>query len=221
MDRPTLELWRDRGMDLQLLEDDTRSALSLPVSHHAALSVLPALDGADHISALPDALLRNIVSRLPVNDAACTAALSWRWRGHSTPLILVDVHLTSSHVEAFPSLLARTSPLSVKGVRHLVLVNRPWPLNVDLPATFFGMRTVAFPHLKELGLSCMGIENWDMDFVLAKSPVLSLRCVQIIEEGIELEIAVEDAPPLERLMCGHHQPATSCPGGSRLAMPRH
>ncbi|CAL4976723.1 unnamed protein product [Urochloa decumbens] len=142
-------------------------------------------------------------------------------------------------MEAFPGLLARwLQALAVKGVRHLVLINRPWPLTMDLPATFFGMATltdlflgfwkfpdtaalprgVAFPHLRELGLSCMGIENWDMDFVLAKSPVLrslciqanvllrrlslvshSLRCVQIIA-SIDLEIAVEDAPQLERLI---------------------
>jgi hypothetical protein len=129
---------------------------------------------------------------------------------------------------------SRVQTLAVKGVRHLVLVNRPWPLNMDLPATFFGMatltrlflglwhfpdttglpRAVAFPVLVELGLSCMGVENRDMDFVLARSPVLrflciqanillrrlslvsrSLRCVQIIE-GIELEISVEDAPSM-------------------------
>ncbi|OEL19492.1 hypothetical protein BAE44_0019491 [Dichanthelium oligosanthes] len=85
MDRTTSDLWRDRGMDPQSLEDHTRSALSLvhfalpvqPVSHHGALSALPALVGADRISALPDALHRNIVSRLPVKDAA----LSRHWRG--------------------------------------------------------------------------------------------------------------------------------------------
>ncbi|CAO2180204.1 unnamed protein product [Urochloa humidicola] len=293
MDGPTEDLWRSQGMDPQSLQDDTLSALSLvhfalpdqPVSHHAPLSALPALDGADRISSLPDAFLRGIVSRLPVKDGARTAALSRRWRGvwRSTPLILVDAHLlppgreaeappshagaaraegrgvaaavtrvlhahpgpiryaylTSSHMEAFPGLLARwLQTLAIKGVRHLVLINRPWPLNMDLPATFFGMATlkdlflgfwkfpdtaelprgVAFPHLRELGLSCMGIENWDMDFVLAKSPVLrslciqasillrrlslvsrSLRCVQIIA-GIDLEIAVEDVPQLERLI---------------------
>ncbi|OEL19490.1 hypothetical protein BAE44_0019489 [Dichanthelium oligosanthes] len=103
-------------------------------------------------------------------------------------------------MESFSGLLARwLQTLAVKGVQHLVLVNRPWPLNTDLPATFFGMATLtslflgfwqfpdtaglpravaAFPHLEELGLSFMGIENRDMDFVLAKSPVLRSLCLQ-------------------------------------------
>ncbi|KAK1647081.1 hypothetical protein QYE76_064886 [Lolium multiflorum] len=149
------------------------------------------------------------------------------------------VHLISCYMQETPGLLARwLQLLAVKGVRELFLVNRPWPLNLALPATFFGMatltrlylgafgfprtaglpRAVAFPHLRELGLCCIAIQNRDMNFVLARSPVLeilciqanillkcltivsrSLRCVQIIE-GIDLNIDVKDAPHLERLI---------------------
>ncbi|KAK1619931.1 hypothetical protein QYE76_025448 [Lolium multiflorum] len=250
------------------------------VSSHAAL-LPPPEDGVDRISDLPDKILRDIVSRLPVKDGARTAALSCRWRGvwRSTPLVLIDsdlltvggdsglqdaradarrvayavsdildahpgpfrcVHLVCSSLEEHPDLLARwLRLLAAKGVGELVLANRPWPLDMPLPPTVFGMATLtrlylgvfqfpdttairgatAFPRLRELGLCFVGmLRREDMAFVLSRSPVLeilciqanvlvkhldlvsrSLRCVQIIE-GIDLNIAVKDAPHLKRLI---------------------
>jgi len=51
--------------------------------------------GEDRISRLPDAVLSNIVARLPAKDAARTTALSRRWRRvwASTPLVLDDSDL--------------------------------------------------------------------------------------------------------------------------------
>ncbi|CAM0944105.1 unnamed protein product [Alopecurus aequalis] len=149
------------------------------------------------------------------------------------------VHLICSNLEEYPDLLARwLQLLAVKGVQELVLVNRPWPLDTPLPPTFFGMATLtrlylgafqfpdttairgaAFPYLRELGLCCVTVlRREDLDFILARSPVLeilciqvnmlvkhlnivsrSLRCVQIIE-AVDLNIAVKDAPNLERLI---------------------
>ncbi|CAN6230617.1 unnamed protein product, partial [Urochloa humidicola] len=70
-----------------------------PVSPAATLSCAAATvaeehEGIDHISGLPDILLRRIVARLPAKEGARTAALSTRWRGLwcSAPLVLVDTH---------------------------------------------------------------------------------------------------------------------------------
>ncbi|KAF0898501.1 hypothetical protein E2562_008102 [Oryza meyeriana var. granulata] len=280
----------NHGADPQMLERNVDFMCQLilsclpdpPVYSDAVLSANDDSSGGgaeDRISALPDDLLRGIVSRLPVKDAARTAALSSRWRRIwlSAPLVLVDTHLLPPGGEGLPppdatgavaaavSRVLETHPgpfrcvvlacskmyarrgevarwlhlLAVKGVRELVFVNRPRPMDVTLPATVFALaplsrlylgtwrfpdtaalpRGAGFPHLRELGLYCVAMEDRDLDFILAKSPVLeclgvywsqrqivllrlashSLRCVQLsmcIVEGI----AVVDAPRLERLL---------------------
>jgi hypothetical protein len=207
-----------------------------PASVDAHLFALLPHDRVDRLSRLPDLLLGDIVSRMPVKEAARTAALSRRWRGvwRSAPLVLVDsqilpagaaaaradarsvtsavsrvfaahpgpfrcVYLTSSCMDQFPGLLDRwLQILAAKGIQELVLVNRPWPLDLDLPATFLGMTTLTrlylglwkfpdtagvpratcFPNLRELGLCIVLIESSDLDFILDRSPVLETLCLQ-------------------------------------------
>ncbi|KAL6650392.1 hypothetical protein ACP70R_009317 [Stipagrostis hirtigluma subsp. patula] len=283
-----------QGTDPQELREDMARVLSYihralpdpPVSAVARLTALPeprGLAGVDRVSRLPDALLGNIVSRLPVKDAARTAVLSRRWRPvwRSAPLALSDTHLLPAGGDEIPSHLdgadsravaaavsrvvaAHPGPfrsvrlaccymnehrdwvvrwlqhLAVKGVEELFLINRPLPFALDkhMPATLFSMaaltrlylgyfrfpdtaalpRGAAFPCLRELGLCGVVIDTRDIDFVLARSPVLdilcfeghvfplrlrlvsrSLRCVQI--HGSHLEsVTLVDTPRLERLL---------------------
>ncbi|XP_037429793.1 F-box/FBD/LRR-repeat protein At3g26920-like [Triticum dicoccoides] len=245
MDPATALMFRLDGQDPEEMEALFARVLSYthyalpdpPVSVDARLCALLPHHSVDGVSRLPDVLLRNIVSRLPVKEGARTAALSRRWRGvwRSAPLVLVDshilpaaaataaagtaaargdarritsavsrilaahpgpfrcVHLTSSHMEEFHGMLTRwLHILANKGIQELVLVNRPWPLDLVLPSTFLGMTTLTrlylglwkfpdtagipsatcFPNLLELGLCSLVMESKDLDFILDRSPVL-------------------------------------------------
>ncbi|KAM3188750.1 hypothetical protein ACQJBY_067612 [Aegilops geniculata] len=98
--------------------------------------------------------------------------------------------------------------LAAKGVQDLLLVNRPWPLGVSLPATLFtittltrlyvgvwklpgtaALRGASFPRLRELGLYFVEMEHGVVDSLVARSPVLeTLNIVGCMKGGLRLRL---------------------------------
>ncbi|XP_047061488.1 FBD-associated F-box protein At5g56370-like [Lolium rigidum] len=182
-------------------------------------------------------------ARAGVSSRAVAKAVSAALEAHPGPFPFVS--LTCSFIAgADRPLLARWFHLlATKGVAVLVFFNRPWPLpGLRLPPSLFSCaslrrlwigawvfpdtatlpRGAAFPNLRELVLGCSVIEDKDLEFVLAVSPLLeilaisgmqtllharlanpSLRCAQFCL-SILGEIAVVDAPNLERLFFCHN-----------------
>ncbi|PVH65736.1 hypothetical protein PAHAL_1G064900 [Panicum hallii] len=169
---------------------------------------------------------------------AVRRAVSATLRAHPGPFPFVS--LSCGFMEAVDrerAVLARWFQLlATKRVDELVFVNRPSPLaGLHLPAALFSCASLrrlylgawrfvdtatlprgAFPRLHELALGAVALEDRDLDFLLAASPVLeilaivgsvhklnarlashSLRCAQFCLAILE-EVAVVDTPSLER-----------------------
>jgi hypothetical protein len=248
---------RRQGADPHVLDQLVETMLlhlytNLPDFPVHGCALPPALadsgGGVDHTSRLPLDLLREIVSRLPVKDAARTAVFSSRWRPIwlSTPLLLHDAHLlpqghrwpltpaNSPAITAAVSRILEAHPgplqcvrlvctnmssylpqlarwlqlLAAKGVEDLVLINRPWPCYLPLPASLFSIATLtrlylgqwkmpetavlrgaSFPHLRELGICCVSLNHGDVESLVDRSPVLEiLNILGCVEQGLHLRL---------------------------------
>ncbi|KAM0890488.1 hypothetical protein ACQ4PT_027020 [Festuca glaucescens] len=134
MDPATAAKFRRRRQDPDDLEGVVARVLSRahyvlpdpPAAVDAHLSALLPHDGVDRLSHLPDVLLANIVSHIPIKEAARTAALSRHWRGiwRSAPLVLVDSQILPAGTE-----VARADARRITSAVSGVFVAHPGPFH--------------------------------------------------------------------------------------------
>ncbi|KAF7032790.1 hypothetical protein CFC21_043927 [Triticum aestivum] len=138
---------------------------------------------------------------------AVTDAVSRVLAAHPGPFRCV--HLTRTIMEEHRGEMARWLDILVaKGVQELVFVNRPWPLDLRLPATIFSCssltrlylgvwripdtaavpRGARFPNLLELGLCMTVMEDHDLAFMLERSPVLESLIIMGSQTGVRLRL---------------------------------
>ncbi|KQJ89361.1 hypothetical protein BRADI_4g25101v3 [Brachypodium distachyon] len=224
MDAETEAYYRDRRVDPWILELNLITALTClhytPQPNVDRISRLPDVLLERIVSRLP----------VKEGACTALLSRRWRGVWRVTSLVLADVDLlptgprgmlevTPAESQAvasaeIPGLLVRWLHLhAINDVRELFLFNRPLPLNMQLPVGFFGIATLTrlylgiftFPNTAALPPAiqtpvlktlCIQINIMLMCLHIISS---SLRCVHIIG-GTDLDVVLEDAPQLERLI---------------------
>ncbi|TVU42522.1 hypothetical protein EJB05_08934, partial [Eragrostis curvula] len=134
------------------------------------------------------------------------------------------VRLTWSHMASHQREMARWMQLlAAKGVQELDLINRPWPLDLPLPAALFKCAsltrlhlgvwrfpdtaalpraaTAAFPHLRELFLTMVLMTEQDLTFLLSCSPALEILTIISSRFSVRLRLVSKSLRCLQLVMC--------------------
>uniref|UniRef100_N1QY83 Uncharacterized protein n=1 Tax=Aegilops tauschii TaxID=37682 RepID=N1QY83_AEGTA len=127
--------------------------------------------------------------------------------------------------------------LVAKGVKELVFVNRPWPMDLRLPSTLFSCasltrlylgvwrlpdtttvpRGARFPNLLELGLCMNVMEDRDLAFMLDRSPVLEFLLIMWSQTGVRLRLVSQSLRCLQlALTCLQYIDVVDAPRLERL-----
>ncbi|TVU34394.1 hypothetical protein EJB05_16226, partial [Eragrostis curvula] len=181
-------------------------------------------DGEDRISALPDELRCNIVSRLRIKDAVRTTVLSTR-----------AVNRCLLEGACGPRTYPHRHPPRCKELQRLYLGFWVFPDTAELPDG-----AGVFPDLRELAMVNTFMEQRDMDHMVASSPLLEtlalfgifakmrhlrlcgqkLRCV-FFSQSKAMVVTVVDAPILERLILRDTRSPADCKGAlMRVKIPK-
>jgi hypothetical protein len=171
-----------------------------PVWRSAALTLVDSHQ-------LPDSSAKGPYIIGAPSPRAVTDAVSRVLAAHPGPFRCV--HLTCTTMDEHRGEMARWLDMLVaKGVQELIFVNRPWPVDLRLPATLFSCATLtrlylgvwrlpdtatvprgaAFPNLRELGLCFNVMQDRDLAFMLQRSPVLEILVIMGNQTGVRLRL---------------------------------
>ncbi|KNA16988.1 hypothetical protein SOVF_084210 [Spinacia oleracea] len=170
----------------------------------------------DRLSSLPDAIITDILSRLPIDSAAATSVLSHRWRrlwtGRSESITIIDHilrQLKSRKLRDFDVDLSGLSDFPNKGkfevwfrevcsrnVENITINNNVFDFNFRVPAFVFNSQSLV--TLKLLGLLKF---KWpqigDLSFELPNLKILHLRELGVVP--LWLGTLIRSCPLLEDL----------------------
>ncbi|KAL6616746.1 hypothetical protein ACP70R_039016 [Stipagrostis hirtigluma subsp. patula] len=149
-----------------------------------------------------------------------TNAVSGALAAHPGPFRCVQI--SCCYLDLNPEKIAEwVHLLAAKGVQELAFINRPWPLDLPLPAELFRCTALtrlhigawkfpdtaalpaaaAYPNLKELFLSLVTMKYRDLVFLLERSPALEVLTIIASPNRVRLRLASRSLRCLQLANC--------------------